>query len=64
MSMTVSYLGRLVAVETAAEAAQCRLAEIRAQAHDRAAALVPGGLWTAGLAVVLVAVTRLAPPEA
>lgn len=58
MSMSVSYLGRPVVVETAAEAAQWRLTEIRAQAHDRAAVLVPGGVWTSGLSVVLVALSQ------
>lgn len=58
MSMSVSYLGRPVVVETAAEAAHWRLAEIRAQAHDRAAVLVPGGVWTSGLSVVLVALSQ------
>jgi hypothetical protein len=45
------------AVETAEQAARIRLGEIRADAHARASALVPGGVWTSGLSVVLVALS-------
>jgi hypothetical protein len=55
--MTYSFhvWGEASAVEAAGQAARIRLNEIRAEAHARAAALVPGGVWTSGLSVVLVA---------
>jgi hypothetical protein len=51
-------LGEASAVETSEQAARIRLNEIRAEAHRRAAALVPGGFWTSGLSVVLVALSE------
>jgi hypothetical protein len=49
--------GRPLEVQSAARAAQVRLEDLSQEAHCRAAALVPGGFWTTGLAVVLVALS-------
>jgi hypothetical protein len=54
---TTSYNGRSVRVSTVTEVAQRRVFEIRQEACRRAAALVPGGVWTSGLSVVLVALS-------
>lgn len=56
--MQISHLGRTVSVADAGIAASLRLGEIRQEAHERASALVPGGVWTAGLSVVLVALSQ------
>jgi hypothetical protein len=57
MIYPINVLGETSMVKDAAQAARVRLAEIRAAAHARAAALVPGGVWTSGLSVVLVALS-------
>jgi hypothetical protein len=55
--MSIIFRGVPLASVSPEEAAGLRLAEIREQAHQRAAALVPGGVWTSGLSVVLVALS-------
>jgi hypothetical protein len=55
-----THLGRVIVIDEASTAASLRLGEIREDAHQRAAALSPGGYWTTGLAVVLVALSRQA----
>lgn len=58
MTYPMTVRGEASAVESAEQAARIRLAEIRKEAHERASLLVPGGVWTAGLSVVLVALSQ------
>jgi hypothetical protein len=55
--LAMTAFGRPFEVESATHAARLRLDDIRQEAHLRASALVPGGVWTSGLSVVLVALS-------
>jgi hypothetical protein len=55
--MFISFRGVSVEIPSAQIAAHLRLSDIREEAHRRASELVPGGFWTSGLSVVLVALS-------
>lgn len=56
--MQIISRGIPIEVQSAQTAASLRLSEMREEAHKRAAALMPGGVWTTGLSVVLVALSQ------
>lgn len=60
MTANFTFNGIPVVAATAQQAARWRLEDIRRDAHEKAAGLAPGGYWTTGLAVVLVALSRQA----
>jgi hypothetical protein len=55
--MIITQYGIPISVLSAQMAANVRMSQIRNEAHQRVSELSPGGFWTSGLSVVLVALS-------